>query len=201
MLVGGTARLGRGNGARSPIRACAFLVCLPTTCVVGFILSPLRGLALGGSGFHLASGFEQVPGFFVGGVFLVGAAGREKEVAAEDGDDFGGEDIPDVFEDDIDGEEVHLMAPVVMTARLDSDDISVELAGDGGFDLDAEEMAAAFDGAVVAGGVSPGLGDVEAALGDAGHENEFGPLAAMFGVFDDDAAAAVRWEDLFRAAV
>jgi hypothetical protein len=56
-------------------------------------------------------------------------------------------------------------------------------------------MAAALDGDVVAAGVSPGFGDVESALGDAGHEIEFGPLAAMFGVFDDDAAAAVGWED------
>lgn len=124
----------------------------------------------------------------------MGAAGGEEEVAAEDGDGFGGEDIPDVFGDDVDGEEVDLVAGVTLAAGLDSDDVSAVLAGDGGFDLDAEKMSAALDSDVVAGGVSPGLGDVESALGDAGHEIEFGPLAAMFGVFDDDAAAAVGWE-------
>jgi hypothetical protein len=149
----------------------------------------------------VASGFEEVPGFFVGFVFLGVAAGGEQEIAAEDGDDFGGKDIPDIFWDYVDGEEIDLVAGVVVVAGLDGDDISVELAGDGGFNLDTEEVAVAFDGAVVAGGVSPGLGDAEAALGNAGHENEFGPFAAMFRVFDDDAAAAVEWEDLFGAAV
>jgi hypothetical protein len=132
-----------------------------------------------------------VPGFFVGGVFLALAAGGEEEVAAEGDYYFGGEDVPDVFGDDVDGEEVDLAAGVgALAAGLDSDDVSAALASCGGLDLDAEEMAVAFDGDVVAGGVSPRLGDVEAALGDAGHEDEFGPLAAMFWVFDDDAAAA-----------
>ena len=150
----------------------------------------------------MACGFEEVPGFFVGFVFLGVAAGVEHEVAATDSDQGGGEDVPDVFRDDVDGEEVHLVASVELAAAgLEADDVSAVEAGDGGFDLDAEEVAAAFDGAVVAGGVSPGLGDVEAALGDAGHEDEFGPFAAMFGVFDDDAAAAVEWEDLFGGAV
>jgi hypothetical protein len=108
-----------------------------------------------------------------------------------------GEDVPDVFGDDVDGEEVDLMAGVVLAAAgFDGADVSAVLAGDGGFDLDAEEVSVALDGDVVTGGVSPGLGDVEAALGDAGHEIQFGPFAAMFGVFDDDAAAAVGWESL-----
>lgn len=159
------------------------------------------GRGIGASRCGVASGFEEVPGFFVGYVFLAWVTGGEEEVAAKGDNDFGGEDVPDVFEDDVDGEEVDLVAGVVVAAGLEGDEISVGRAGDGGFDLDAEEVAAALDGAVVAGGVSPGLGDVEAALGDAGHEDEFGPLAAVFSVFDDDAAAAVRWEDLFRAAV
>lgn len=137
-------------------------------------------------------GFEQVPGFFVGRIFLMLAAGGEEEVAAEDGDDFGGEDIPDIFGDDVDGEEVDLVAGVVRAAGLDCDDVSAALAGCGGLDLDAEETAVALRGDVVAGGVSPGLGGAESSLDDSGHEDEFGPLAAMFGVFDDDAAAGLR---------
>jgi hypothetical protein len=144
----------------------------------------------------MASRFEEVPGFFVRFVFLGGAAGGEEEVAAEADDDVGGEDVPDVFGDDVDGEEVDLVTGVELAAAgFDGDDVSAVLAGDGGFDLDAEEVTAALDGDVVAGGVSPGLGDIESALGDAGHEIEFGPLAAMFGIFDDDAAAAVGWKD------
>jgi len=159
-------------------------------------------LAQAHGGFRVACGFEEVPGFFVGFVFLGVAAGGEEEVAAEADDDYGGEDVPDVFEDDVDGEEVDLVAGVILAAAgFDGDDVSAVGAGDGGLDLDAEEVAVAFDGAVVAGGVSPGFGDVEAALGDASHEDEFGPFAAMFGVLDDDAAAAVEWEDLFGGAV
>ena len=138
-----------------------------------------------------------MPGFFVGGVFLARAAGVEEEVAAEGDDDFGGEDVPDVFGDNVDGEEVDLVAGVVLAAAgFDGADVSAVLAGDGGFDLDAEEVSVALDGDVVTGGVSPGLGDVEAAFGDAGHEIQFGPFAAMFGVFDDDATSAMGWESL-----
>src|ERR1019366_2185338 len=108
-----------------------------------------------------------------------------------------GEDVPDVFGDNVDGEEVDLVAGVVLAAAgFDGADVSAVLAGDGGFDLDAEEVSVALDGDVVTGGVSPGLGDVEAAFGDAGHEIQFGPFAAMFGVFDDDATSAMGWESL-----
>lgn len=74
-------------------------------------------------------------------------------MAAEGDDDFGGEDVPDVFEDDEDGEEVDLEAGVESAAAgPDGTDISSAVpSGDGGFDLDAEEMAAALDGDIVAG--------------------------------------------------
>ena len=56
----------------------------------------------------------------------------------------------------------------------------------GALDLDAEEAAVVFDGEVVAGHVSPGLGDAESVLGGAGHEAQFGPLAPELGVLDID---------------
>jgi hypothetical protein len=56
----------------------------------------------------------------------------------------------------------------------------------GALDLDAEEAAVVFDGEVVAGHVSPGLGDAESVLGGAGHETQFGPLAPELGVLDVD---------------
>jgi hypothetical protein len=56
----------------------------------------------------------------------------------------------------------------------------------GAFDLDAEEAAVVFDGEVVAGHVSPGLGDAESVLGGAGHETQFGPFAPELGVLDVD---------------
>ena len=56
----------------------------------------------------------------------------------------------------------------------------------GAFDLDAEEASVVLDGEVVAGHVSPGLGDAESVLGGAGHETEFGPFAPELGVLDID---------------
>jgi hypothetical protein len=56
----------------------------------------------------------------------------------------------------------------------------------GAFDLDAEESAVVFDGEVVAGHVSPGLGDAESVLGGTGHEAQFCPLAPELGVLDVD---------------
>jgi hypothetical protein len=56
----------------------------------------------------------------------------------------------------------------------------------GAFDLDAEEASVVLDGEVVAGHVSPGLGDAESVLGGAGHEAEFCPFAPELGVLDID---------------
>ncbi len=56
----------------------------------------------------------------------------------------------------------------------------------GGLDLNAEESAVTLDGDVVRGRVSPGTGDGESVLGGAGHEKEFGPFSALFGVLDVD---------------
>ena len=56
----------------------------------------------------------------------------------------------------------------------------------GAFDLNAEKAAVVLDGEVVAGHVSPGLGDAESVLGGAGHETQFGPLAPELGVLDVD---------------
>jgi hypothetical protein len=42
---------------------------------------------------------QEVPGFFVRFVFLASAAGGEEKVALDDDHDWGGKDIPDVFED------------------------------------------------------------------------------------------------------
>ncbi len=102
---------------------------------------------------------EKTPGFEVALVLLALAAGGEHEVAFE-GDEYGGgHDVPGVFEDDVDGEEIHLAAGVVLAAAgADAANVSVAEAGYGGFDLDAQEVSVVFDGDIVALGVSPGLG-------------------------------------------
>ena len=60
--------------------------------------------------------------------------------------------------------------------------VAVALSGQA---LDAEEASAMFDDDVVGRAVAPGLGDAESELGGAGHETQFGPLAARFGVADE----------------
>jgi hypothetical protein len=114
---------------------------------------------------------EKIPGFEVTLVFLALAAGGEHEVAFE-GDDYGGgHDVPGVFENDVDGEEIDLAASVVLAAAgADAANVSVAEAGYGGFDLDAEEASVVFNGDIVTLGVSPGLGDAESVFGGAGHE-------------------------------
>ena len=63
----------------------------------------------------------------------------------------------------------------------------------GGFDLDAEDAAVVFDHQIVAGGVSPGLGDHDAVFGDASHETKLGPFAAEFAVRDKTAGGGRRF--------
>ena len=61
--------------------------------------------------------------------------------------------------------------------------VTVVAHAGGGFHLNAEDSALVLDHEVIGSGISPGLGDHESVLGGAGHETEFGPLAAEFVVF------------------
>ena len=77
-------------------------------------------------------------------------------------------------------------APFRMTSLWGGEVAAVASADDahGGFDLDAEDAAVVFDHQIVAGGVSPGLGDHEAVFGGASHETKLGPFATEFAVPD-----------------
>jgi hypothetical protein len=98
----------------------------------------------------------------------------------------GGNDVPDVGFDYVGGDEVDLVLGVGDAVVGDVAFVGASAFVFGAFDLDAEEVAVVFDGEVVAGHVSPGLGDAESVLGGAGHEAQFGPLAPEFGVLDVD---------------
>src|SRR5580704_15411870 len=128
---------------------------------------------------------ELVPGFFVLSEFGILAVGGEHYVdsAFEGG---GGNDVPDVGFDYVGGYEVYLVVGVGDAIVGDVAFVGASAFVFGAFDLDAEEAAVVFDGEVVAGHVSPGLGDAESVLGGSGHETEFGPLAPELGVLDVD---------------
>ena len=123
---------------------------------------------------------QQVPGFFVAGVFGVGAMrGEDNGRLCDEG--FGGEDIPDIVLDKVDGEVIDLPGGVgVLVGGVKAAGVGAAVPAVGAFGLDALEAAILFDAYVVAGRVSPGLGDVEAAFGGAGHEEQFDPFAALF---------------------
>jgi len=95
-------------------------------------------------------------------------------------------DVPDVGFDYVGGYEVYLVVGVRDAVVGDVAFVGASAFVFGAFDLDAEEVAVVFDGEVVAGHVSPGLGDAESVLGGAGHEAEFGPFAPELGVLDID---------------
>jgi hypothetical protein len=98
----------------------------------------------------------------------------------------GGDDVPDVGFDCVGCYEVYLVVGVGDAVVGYVAFVGASAFVFGAFHLDAEEAAVVFDGEVVGGHVSPGLGDGESVLGGAGHETQFGPLAPEFGVLDVD---------------
>ena len=101
-------------------------------------------------------------------------------------DGLDGDDVPDVFGDDVADEEIDFFAGVDFAAGSGG---FVAVAGlgveGGGFDLDAKESVIEFDDGVVAVAVSPGEADAEAEVDGAGEEGGFGgfsdALAGGFG--------------------
>jgi len=94
--------------------------------------------------------------------------------------------VPGVGFDYVGGDEVDLARGVGEFVVGDVALVRASAFVFGAFDLDAEEASVVLDGEVVAGHVSPGLGDAESVLGGAGHETEFGPFAPELGVLDID---------------
>jgi len=92
---------------------------------------------------------------------------------------FDGDDVPDVFGDDVGDEEIDFGGGIdkaVGSAGFDAV-AGLGVAG-GGFDLDAEKAAAEVDDRVVALTVSPGDADAEAEMGGAGEEGGLGGFSA-----------------------
>ena len=132
---------------------------------------------------------ELVPGFSVFGVFgffQVGGEGYVDLVVEGGGWDY----VPGVGFDYVGGYEVDLAWGVGKFVVGYVALVGASAFVFGALDLDAEEAAVVFDGEVVAGHVSPGLGDAESVLGGTGHEAQFGPLAPQLGVLDIDSLIA-----------
>jgi hypothetical protein len=86
---------------------------------------------------------ELVPGFFVGGPATGWAGGVEQDGALFGDDDaFCRDDVPEVFGDDVNGEEIEVSALVAAAGGADVAFVaSLGAAGCGGLNLDADAGA------------------------------------------------------------
>ena len=131
-----------------------------------------------------------MPGFEEAEV-TVGGAARIEESAATDTRHFGNrDDVPEIEGDYEAGEEINVLGAIgavlaFFIAGTDAAHVSarratrgVADAEHGGLDLDAPKEPATLDDEVVAGRVTPRLGDGESFAGGAGHKLQFDPFAA-----------------------
>ena len=120
---------------------------------------------------------QQAPGFAVffelRARFAPGVGIEADAFAAADG--FDGDDVPNVFRDNVSDEEVDFGCRVGDAAGSGGFDAVAGFGIEGGgFDLDAEESLAEFDDGVVALAISPGKADSESEMGGPGEEGGFG---------------------------
>ena len=143
-----------------------------------YLLRQRRGWAFAEADLWRSRGGTRLPVFFEHGAGGAAGVGIEADAfAVSDGLD--GDDVPDVFRDDVGDEEVDFFAGIDFAAGSGGFDAVAGFGVEGGgFDLNAEESAAEFDDGVVAVAVSPGDADGEAEIGGAGEEGGFGGFSA-----------------------
>ncbi len=90
-----------------------------------------------------------------------------------------GDDVPNIFGDDVGDEEVDFFTGIDFAAGSGGFDAVAGFGvACGGFHLNAEESVVKFDDGVVAVAVSPGDEDGEAEMSGAGEEGGFGGFSA-----------------------
>lgn len=83
---------------------------------------------------------------------------------------FDGDDVPDVFRNDVSGEEVDVVFGVVVTVSAGLDDILSAKVGTGAFDLHSPEASSDGDQSIVWIGFPPRLGEAEKQASSTGEE-------------------------------
>jgi len=132
---------------------------------------------------------EEAPGFavfFEHGAGLTACVGIEADAFAVcDGRD--GNDVPEVFRDDVGDEEIDFGGGVDLAVGSGGFDAvaGFRVAG-GGFDLHAEESAVEFDDRIVAVAVSPRKADAESEVGGAREKGGLGGFSTTFAGGDCD---------------
>jgi len=102
------------------------------------------------------------------------------------GEGSNGDDVPEIFGNDVGDEKVDLVASVRGFPSGGLHAVAGFGVALGGFDLDAEESVAEGEDEVVAFAVSPGFGDGKAEAGSFGEEGGFGNFSAAFAGGDAD---------------
>jgi len=126
------------------------------------------------------AGIEEAPGF---AIFFEHGAGLASGMRVEAdafalADGLDGDEVPDVFRDDVSDEEIDFLARINLPAGSGGFNAIAGLGVEsGGFDLDAEETVVEFNDGVVAIAVSPRDADAETEGGGAGEEGGFGGFA------------------------
>jgi hypothetical protein len=115
-------------------------------------------------------------------------------------DGLDGDDVPDIFGDNVGDEEIDFAGGVDEAAGSSGFDSVASLGVEGGgFDLHAKESAVEFDDGIVAIAVSPREADGEAEMGGASEEGGFGGFSAtLAGGLGDGVNGDESWDGLLR---
>ena len=120
------------------------------------------------------------PGFAVDfGDRTAGALRKEIELAMKCGHG-DGDHIPQIFRDDINGNEVDFADGISTAPSAALDHITVVEEKAGRFDLHSPELVAGIEDEIVALAFSPGFGDAEAGGGSLGEKDGLGGFALGF---------------------
>jgi hypothetical protein len=144
---------------------------------------------------------QQVPGFLVGVVFRAGH-GWIQAYGRHAAHYFFGEDVPDVFGNNVGGYEIERVFLVRAVLGSDGAVVAAPHLVDGGLHLDAENSCAlVVDEGVIPGRLSPRPGRAQSLLDGSQCEAHLGPCSSIFGVLDVHAARFFHALALFSRAL
>ena len=136
---------------------------------------------------RLRRGSQQVPSFEILRIFLTLPGGIKKDHMGMARQDRRGDDVPGIFEDEVDGEEIDFAADIGLSGLAENAYVAPAMpAISRGFDLYPHETPVAFEGEVVAGGVTPRMADAKSEFGGDGHESQLCPLATQVTLFNEN---------------
>jgi hypothetical protein len=132
------------------------------------------------AGFGLAG--QEAPGFAVFFVSAFAGAARAEVEHGMSQEGLDGDDVPDVFGNDVGREEVDVVFGVVVALAAAADYELAKTRGAGAFHLDAPKCSTGADQDIVGIALSPRFGDAEIEAGSSGDEFRLGGFSATLTV-------------------